>query len=125
MQKKIVPEYLIETDVLSGFLTGSYSAELFVELLSSGVCYTSVLNATELMLSTESESEKLKIKQLLSALKVLGIPGRYALEVGKTGKILALREELMVVLARMNSLVLITQHPLRYEGTDIAIQKFK
>lgn len=121
---KVSSEYLIETDVLIGFLTGSYPQELFEELLVSGICYTTVLNAAEVMQVASNDSERHLVKQILSVLKVLGIPGRYALEVGKTGKVLSLREELMVVLAKMNSLTIITQHPSRYEGTDTAFKKF-
>jgi predicted nucleic acid-binding protein len=83
LEKKIKIEYLIDTDVLFEHLIKRQidGDSFLIRLMKKGLCFTTVLNAAELMLkSTDGEQEK-SIRSLLSALKVLGIHSRYCLNV--------------------------------------------
>ncbi len=55
MNQKIIPKFLIETDVLADHLiTDSKTESYLIKLMKSGICFTSVLNASELYLLADS-----------------------------------------------------------------------
>jgi hypothetical protein len=124
LEKKIKIEYLIDTDVLFEHLIKRQidGDSFLIRLMKKGLCFTTVLNAAELMLkSTDGEQEK-SIRSLLSALKVLGIHSRYCLNVndlapGNGG----LRDILFMVTAEINKLNIVTLKIDRYKSEKIKI----
>lgn len=123
-EKKIKIEYLIDTDVLFEHLTKNpISGESsLIRLMKNGICFTTVLNAAEVMMKNKNYDQEIVIKSLLSALKVLGIHSRYCLGInqlaaGNNG----LRDSLFVVTAEINKLDIITFDVNRYKSGKIGI----
>ncbi len=72
-------QYLIETDILYDYLTHrSPEPSVLRRALSQGVCYTTMLNAMELLRMAKSEAERGMMMNLLSVVRVLGFNARYA-----------------------------------------------
>jgi len=121
---KIKSEFLIDTDVLIDHLekkreTGFSS---LVELMFRGLCFTTVINAAEIMLNADNTEDEFNAKSLLSALKVLGIHSRYSLSVNKLKmKNPKLRDSLFLVSAEVNKLNVVTLHPDKYNSDKIKI----
>lgn len=124
MQKNNKIEYLIDTDVLLEHLTKNpIDGESFlIRLMKNGLCFTTVLNASELILKAGNVEQEIIIKSLLSALKVLGIHSRYCLSIsqlapGNRG----LRDSLFMVTAEINKLDIVTFDVDRYKSEKIHI----
>lgn len=119
-----LPEFLIDTDIIANHFTKPKeegNSDL-VNLMQLGMCFTTVLNASELMLSAKSEEDKFNIKSVLSALKVLGLNARYSLYVnhGKDIK-LSSRDALFLVVAELNKLNIVAYTPEKYYSDKIKI----
>lgn len=115
-------EYLIDTDVLEEHLThNSQSGESYLELLmQKGICFSTVLNASELLCKASSESEERVIIDLLSALKILGLHSRYSLLVPKyRSKVKGLNRSLICVVADYNKLPIITLRKSKYQKSGL------
>ena len=80
-------KFLLETDVLVDYLTSNKNNYL-LKLMKSGICFTTVLNASEMLAVCKNETEKSEVRSVLDSLKILGLHSRYALSVpefsGKT-----------------------------------------
>ncbi len=116
-------KYLLETDILLDHLVnGSKEDSVLIDLMQKGICYTTVLNASELLLTANSEEEKIFIKKVLNSLKVLGLNSRYALSVAKfSGKVKTLRDALFAVVADINKLPVVTFDIHKFSKTELKI----
>ncbi len=108
--------YLIETDILSDYLLGR-DRDTVLTALQSGSCYTTMYNAMELFRASRNETERQAVKDLLSAVRVLGFHFRYAdeftmiasrIEKEKTD-VLSDREILIIGMAEVSKLIILTR----------------
>jgi predicted nucleic acid-binding protein len=114
-------EFLIDTDIIYDHLT-TKNISILTGLLQRGICFTTVLNAAEIMLKCSSPEEEFHAKSTLSVLKVLGIHSRYSLNVNKISReVNGLRDVLFIATAEINKLNIITLNPQRYKSLIIRI----
>lgn len=119
MNDKKIKKFLIETDVLIDHLTHTRGKgqSYLIKLSQIGICFTSVLNASEVYFNLHSENDLQKADHLFYALKVLGIPARYSLELKKINTYAAnYRDALISVLANQNDLIIITLNKKNYNN---------
>lgn len=117
MKKNSLKKYLIETDILIEHLTKSKTNKnsFLIDIMQKGICFTSVLNASEMYFAVNSDFEKEKLDNLFYALNVLGIHSRYSLLVPKVSKHFKnIRDALFYILAEQNKLTIVTQFPDKY-----------
>ena len=117
-------EYLVDTDVLIEHLTfNSRTKESYLELLmQNGICFSTVLNASELLFMAESHLEQDMIAELLSSLKILGLHSRYSLLVPKyQSRVKNSNEALMCVVADYNKLPIITLKKNKYIRSGLMV----
>jgi hypothetical protein len=64
MQKNKISKYLLETDILIDYLTfNNIGSEPFLlNLMQKGICFTSVLNASELFMTAKMKSKKKRLE---------------------------------------------------------------
>jgi hypothetical protein len=122
MTNNEIPKFLLETDVLFEYLVFNRPSEKpsLLTLMQKGICFTSVLNATELFILTKSEYQKNKVRDLLNAIKVLGLHSRYSLLITDyRNNFNNIREALFYILAEQNKLVIVSLNPERYSGLKV------
>lgn len=91
-------------------------------LAAQGLCFTTVLNATELFLCASNDGEKEAVFRLLSAIHVLGIHQRYALQTSELRKISQnVRDLLFLSVAANNKLPVISFEPEKYGGFAVPL----
>lgn len=115
-------KFLLETDILIEYLTYSDSNKVpnLLSLMQKGICFTSVLNASELFMMAKSDFEREKVRDLLNALKVLGLHSRYSLAIADyTSKFTSIRDALFYILAEQNNLRIVTLNPDKYRGLSV------
>lgn len=114
-------KFLLETDVLVDYLTSGENNYL-INLMQSGICFTTVLNASELLAACNDDSEKYSVRSVLDSLKILGLHSRYALSIPEySGKTESLRDSLFVVVSQINKLPIVTLNKERYKKTNLKI----
>jgi len=114
-------KFLLETDVLVDHLMSEKNNYL-VDLMRQGICFTTVLNASELLAACKNESESKEVRSVLDSLKVLGLHSRYALSVPEfSGKTKNNRDALFAVVALINKLPIVTLDRDRYSKTNLKI----
>ena len=116
------PKYLLETDLLINYLVSNDSSKepYLLKLMQNGICFTSVLNASELFMLSDTDFEKEKVRDLLNALKVLGLHSRYSLLIPNYGNHFKnIRDALFYILAEQNKLKIITLNPDKYAGLKV------
>jgi len=112
-------KYLLETDVLVEYLTSNQNNYL-MNLMQKGICFTTVLNASELLSACNSEDEKYAVRSVLDSLKVLGLHSRYALSVPEfSGNTENVRDALFAVVSQINKLPVVTFNTERYKKTNL------
>ena len=113
-------EFLIDTDVLLDHLFHADDSPSALEILmTKGLCFTTVLNASELIFNVP---QKLLAVDLLNAIKVLGIHPKYALGVDKYKIILnTLDEAVFCATAEYNKLPIVTFNKGKYIPTGLKI----
>lgn len=119
---KKIPKYLLETDVLLEYLVlYEFDKESYlIKLMQKGICFTSVLNASELFMFTNSDYEKEKVRDLLNALKVLGLHSRYSLSIPNCmNNFKNIRDALFYILAEQNRLSIVSLNPEKYSGLSV------
>ena len=119
--KKNLKKYLIETDILLEHLTREKANKnsFLIDLMQKGLCFTSVLNASEMYYVAKSEFEIEKLDHLFYAINVLGIHPRYCLNVSKiSDHFRNFRDALFYILAERNKLIIVTQFPEKYSGLN-------
>lgn len=117
-------ELLIETDLMIEHLTTKDSSlKSGLELaMEKYICFTTVLNASELFFYAETEIEKDAVKKILTALKVLGIHSRYSLAVEEfAGKVSNVRDAIFCTTAKINKIPILTNDPDKYKLTGLKI----
>lgn len=114
-----IKKFLIETDILVDFLTqqGTKHSSALVNIMQKGICFTSVINASEMYFIAKSDFEKEKLNNLFYAINVLGLHSRYSLLVPKvSANFKNYRDALFYILAEQNRLTIVTQNPEKYLG---------
>jgi hypothetical protein len=107
---------LLEYLVLYEFDKESY----LIKLMQKGICFTSVLNASELFMFANSDYEKEKVRDLLNALKVLGLHSRYSLSIPNCMNYFKnIRDALFYILAEQNRLSIVSLNPEKYSGLSV------
>lgn len=119
---KKIPKYLLDTDVLLEYLV-LYEVDKesnLIKLMQKGICFTSVLNASELFMFVNSDYEKEKVRDLLNALKILGLHSRYSLSIPNCmDNFKNIRDALFYILAEQNRLSIVSLNPEKYSGLRV------
>ena len=114
-------KYLLDTDLLADYLTAN-DMNYLINLMQKGICFTTVLNAAELLAACKNDEEQSAVRNVLDAIKVLGLNSRYALSITefsiKTGSV---RDALFSVVASINKLPIVTFNKERYKKTNLKI----
>jgi len=114
-------KFLLETDVLIDHLTSEKNNYL-LNLMQKGICFTTVLNASELLAACKNENELKEVRSVLDSLKVLGLHSRYALSIPEfSGKTKNIRDALFAVVSLINKLPVVTFNRDRYSRTNLKI----
>jgi len=119
---KKIPKYLLETDVLLEYLVlyEFYKESYLIKMMQKAICFTSVLNASELFMFANSDYEKEKVRDLLNALKVLGLHSRYSLSIPNCmNNFKNIRDALFYILAEQNRLSIVSLNPEKYSGLSV------
>lgn len=116
--------FLIDTDVLYDHLIhkNEKTISFLTSLMTKGECFTTVMNASELYFSAKTEEQKIAIKKLLYALKVLGLNSRYTLDIPQySDKFSNYRECLFYIVAEKNNLIIATNSPAKYKVGKVKV----
>ncbi len=114
-------KYLIDTDVMADYLISNENNYL-MNLMQTGICFTTVLNASELLAACKGENEYSAVRSVLDSMKVLGLHQRYALNVPEfADKTSSLRDALFCVVSLINKLPIVTLNRERYKRTKLKI----
>lgn len=117
-------QFLVDTDILIDHLinddiTNPSNLEI---AMSKGICFTTVVNASEILFAAATENERNKIEDLLRSLKILGLNSRYSLKISKFfNKVASTRDALMCTVAELNRLPILTLNINRYKESGIKI----
>lgn len=117
-------EFLIETDIIVEHLTQDNLSELSsLELaMLNGVCFTSVLTASELYYNCKDTEEKKAVDSVLYALNILGIHPRYSLNISDFfDKVATMRDAILCSLAKNNRLPILTNDIERFNKSELEI----
>ena len=119
---KKIPKYLLDTDVLLEYLV-LYEVDkesYLIKLMQKGICFTSVLNTSELFMFANSDYEKEKVRDLLNTLKILGLHSRYSLSIPNCmNNFKNIRDALFYILAEQNRLSIVSLNPEKYSGLSV------
>jgi len=116
-----VVKYLLDTDILINYLV-SNEKNYLMNLMKTGICFSTVLNASEMLAACKSENEISAVRSVLDSLKVLGLHSRYALNVPQfADKTSGLRDSLFCVVSLINKLPIVTLNRGRYAETNLKI----
>jgi predicted nucleic acid-binding protein len=117
-------EFLIENDILIRHLTQkefSIPSTLEIAMLQ-GICFTTVINASELFFKASTKIELENVNAMLYALKILGIHQRYSLNISKFfNKVATTRDAIICSVALNNKLPILTDEVGRYKKSGIKI----
>ena len=117
-------EYLIDTDIFVGHLTQK-DVSVLSDLefaMSTGMCFTSVIQATELYFNASDPDEKKAVDFVMRAMKVLGIHPRYSLNISDFfNKVATARDAIFCSVAKNNKLPIFTNDSFRYKESGIKI----
>ena len=119
MSKNSVRKFLLETDILLEYLTKPKEKKQshLIKIMQKGICFTSVLNASEMYFTAKSDYEIEKLNNVFYALHVLGIHSRYSLLVPKLSKHFRnYRDAIFYILAEQNRLEIVSLYPEKYLG---------
>jgi predicted nucleic acid-binding protein len=120
-ERILMVKYLLETDVLVDYLT-SNDKNYLINLMHTGICFTTVLNAAELLAACQNDNEKYLVRSVLDSLKVLGLHSRYALSIPEfADKTENVRDALFAVVSLINKLPIVTMSRDRYKKTNLKI----
>ncbi len=122
MNNEHIPKFLIDTDVIVKYLVLKESDKTtsLIDLMQKGICFTSVLNASELFFIVKSDYQKEKVRDVLNSLKVLGLHARYSLSIPDCmNRFDNIRDALFYILAEQNKLTIISLTPNKYSGLKV------
>lgn len=116
-------KYLLDTDMLVDHLTSDNDvSSLLLNIMQKGICFTTVLNAAEILAVCRDDEEQSAVRNVLDSVKVLGLHSRYALNIPEfSGKTESVRDALFSVVASINKLPIITFDKERYKKTKLKI----
>lgn len=116
-------EYLLDTDVIEHHLIQKSDTHSYLEgLLLKGLCFSTVLNASELLHKAKSDLEVRIILDVLSGIKILGLHSRCSLMVPKYSQLgLDMNRALFCVVADYNRLPIITLTKSQYVKSNLTI----
>jgi predicted nucleic acid-binding protein len=116
-------KYLLDSDIFIDYLTSSDNMDShLINLMQKGICFTTVLNAAELLSSCKDKNEEKLVRNVLDSLKVLGLNSRYALSVPEfSDKTKSVRDALFSVVASINKIPIVTFDRERYKKTNLKI----
>lgn len=116
-------EFFIETDILVDHLTHSRKSESILEkAMMQGVCFTSVVNASELYFAVRNKTEKQAVDMILRTLNVLGLHARYSLSINDfSEKVENVRDALICALVKNNRLPVLTNNNKKYKFAGIEL----
>ena len=93
-----------------------------IKLMSTGICFTTVLNASEMLAACKNDDEHSAVRSVLDSLKVLGLNSRYALSVPEfSDKVMTIRDALFAVVSSINKLPIVTLDTEKYKKTSLKI----
>ena len=114
-------KYLLDTDILVDYVT-SNDMNYLINLMQNGICFTTVLNAAELLAACKNDEEQSTVRSVLDSVKVLGLHSRYALSIPEfSDKTENVRDALFTVVASVNKLPIVTLNSERYKKTNLKI----
>lgn len=118
---QIKNKYLLETDILFEHLIQQQkNLSVMEEFLLKGICFTTVINASELFMLVRNEIEYQRIKNLLSVVNVLGIHSRYSLIINEFNKaVKTTRDALICAAAKINKLTIVTFSEVKFKNSNI------
>ena len=116
-------EFFIDTDILVEHLNHCCKSKSILEkAMLRGICFTSVINASELYIAVKNDDEKKEVDKLLRTLNVLGIHARYSLSVYEISEHAGnLRDALVGVLVKNNKLPVLTNNNKKYKFANIEL----
>lgn len=118
---KNIEEFLLDTDIIESHLTDTKNAYLEI-LLQKGICFTTALNASDLLYRAAGSIEAQIITDVLSSLKILGIHSRYCLLVPKyCSQVKNYDKALFCVVAHYNRLKIVTLKKSKYINTGLSV----
>ena len=122
MQREFPEKVFLETDVLTEYLTKKHKDSILLELMQNSICFTSVINASELFIAAGNESQNDTVQKLLTGLKVIGIHSRYSLLINKYSSLVnTVRDALICVLAEYNKLPIVTYKKERFIKSKLTL----
>lgn len=116
-------KFLLETDILADHLVrGKNGSSVLLNLMQKGICFTTVLNAAELLLAARTKEENKYVNNVLYSLKILGLNSRYALMAPKYSvKLNSLRDVMFSVVADINKLTIVTFDIKKYSSIKLKV----
>lgn len=117
-------EYLIDTDIFVDHLIQKDNSALSdLEIaMTTGMCFTSVIQASELYFYVSDPVEKKGVDSVMRAMKVLGIHPRYSLNISDFfNKVATTRDAIVCSVAKNNKLPIFTNDCIRYKESGIKI----
>lgn len=113
--------FFIETDILVEHLTNKGKSKSVLEkAVLKGVCFTSVINASELYFAAQNSEEKNAVDMLLRTMNVLGLHSRYSLSINSYNqKVNNVRDALICALIENNNLTMVTNNNKKYKFAGI------
>ncbi|KAF0150878.1 MAG: hypothetical protein FD143_2462 [Ignavibacteria bacterium] len=121
---KAKQEFLIETDIIIEHLIQSNISEHSILELAmlKGICFTSVIVASELYFNCKDNEEKKAVDSVIYAMNVLGIHPRYSLNISYFfDKVATVRDALMCSIAKNNKLPILTNQVERFSCSGLEI----
>jgi predicted nucleic acid-binding protein len=118
-----VSKYLLDTDILVEYLTSDNGEKNYLlNIMQKGICFTTVLNAAEILAACKNDNEHSAVRNVLDSVKVLGLNSRYALNIPEySDKTESVRDALFSVVASINKLPIVTFDKERYIKTKLKI----
>ncbi|MCW8804207.1 MAG: PIN domain-containing protein [Ignavibacteriaceae bacterium] len=116
-------KYLLDTDIIVNYLTSDNDANNYLlNIMQKGICFTTVLNAAEILAACKNDNEHSAARNVLDSVKVLGLNSRYALNIPEfSDKTESVRDALFSVVASINKLPIVTFEEERYKKTKLKI----
>jgi len=110
MAGKRMPEYLIESGIIAGYLISESTMTKALETaMMEGICFTTALDAAELYYMAKTEKQKKAVDSVFRALKVLGINSRFVLGIERfSQKTDNWKDALFCEIARINKLIILS-----------------
>ena len=117
-------KFLIESDIIiSHFTQENIEAPSdLIKLMQTGICFTTVINAAELLFEAANDHQKEIVLKVLNSFKVLGLNSRYALKIPEyKNQAKTLRDILILMTAKTNNLPIVTYQKSKYSLSDAEI----